>query len=96
MSTKNQTATEIAAAKTPAEIAAGLAPLRAGKADAAKLLARIAELSDETLAHPQVVNKTDTGVASRVARMLNKEATPCAAHRFWTGAHVLAFTAKHS
>ncbi len=64
--------------------------------DVAKLLARIAELSNETLQHPQVVNKTDTGVASRVARLLNKEAVPCAAHRFWTGAHVLAYVAKHT
>ena len=67
------------------------------KSDVAALLARIAELTAETLAHPQVVNKTTEGVSSRVARFLNKEKTyPCTAHRFWTGAHVLAFVAKNS
>lgn len=65
------------------------------KLDVAALLARISELTAETLAHPQVVNKTDTGVASRVARFLNKEGVPCAAHRFWTGAHVLAYAVKN-
>jgi len=54
------------------------------------LLDRIAEITAETLAHPQVVNKTDEGVASRVARILNKEGIfGCTAHRHWTGAHVL-------
>ena len=61
------------------------------------LLARIADLTAETLAHPQVVNKTDAGVSSRVARILNKEAKhDCTSHRFWTGAHVLAYVAKNS
>jgi len=54
-----------------------------------KLLTRIEELTAETLAHPQVTNKSEEGVASRVARILNKEGVPCTAHRFWTGAHVL-------
>jgi hypothetical protein len=67
----------------------------APKADNATLLTRIGELTQETLDHPQVVNKTDQGVASRVARFLNKEGIhKCAAHRFWTGAHVLAIVAK--
>lgn len=66
------------------------------KPDVSALLARIAELTEETLQHPQVINKTDQGVASRVAKFLNKEGTPCAAHRFWTGAHVLAYVAKNS
>lgn len=70
-------------------------PASASKPDVGKLLARIAELTAETLEHPQVVNKTDAGVSSRVARFLNKEGTPCAAHRFWTGAHVLAYVAKN-
>lgn len=65
------------------------------KGDVVDLLARIAELTEETLNHPQVVNKTETGVASRVARFLNKNGIPCQAHRFWTGAHVLAYTSKH-
>jgi len=53
------------------------------------LLDRIQELTAETLAHPQVVNKSDEGIASRVARVLNKEGVfKCTGHRFWTGAHV--------
>jgi hypothetical protein len=65
--------------------------------DVAALLARIADLTAETLAHPQVINKSEAGVASRVARFLNKEAQfPCEAHRFWTGSHVLAYVAKNS
>ncbi len=71
-------------------------PASPAKVDAQALLARIAELTEETLQHPQVINKTEQGVASRVARFLNKDKTPCAAHRFWTGAHVLAFVAKAS
>ena len=64
-------------------------PAKAAKPDSAALLARIAEIRTETLAHPQVVNKTEEGVNSRIARILNKEkAHKCSLHRFWTGAHV--------
>lgn len=70
---------------------------KGSKIDVAALLARIGDLTSETLNHPQVVNKTESGVASRVARILNREKTfPCEAHRFWTGAHVLAYVAKNS
>lgn len=70
-------------------------PVAVAKPDSAALLQRIADLTAETLAHPQVINKSDAGVASRVARFLNKEAQfPCTAHRFWTGSHVLAYVAK--
>ena len=56
----------------------------------AALLERIQQITTETLNHPQVVNKTEGGVASRVARLLNQEGVfKCTAHRFWTGAHVL-------
>ena len=73
------------------------APAKGAKIDVGALLARIGDLTAETLNHPQVVNKTEAGVASRVARILNREKTfPCEAHRFWTGAHVLAYSAKNS
>lgn len=76
---------------------ASATPSKAPAIDSKALLQRIADLTAETLAHPQVINKTDQGVASRVARFLNKEATfACAAHRFWTGSHVLAYVAKNS
>lgn len=87
MSTKTTTA-----AASPAPSTA-----TSGKPDVAGLLARIAELTAETLEHPQVIDKTDSGVASRVARFLNKEKVYiCASHRFWTGAHVLAYAKKNS
>ena len=72
-------------------------PASVAQPDVAALLARIADLTAETLAHPQVVNKTEHGVASRVARVLNKEGQfTCQAHRFWTYSHVLAYVAKNS
>jgi len=68
-----------------------------GKIDVQALLTRIADLTAETLNHPQVLNKSPEGVSSRVARILNREkAFKCEAHRFWTGAHVLAYVAKNS
>lgn len=56
------------------------------------LLAKIQELQAETLAHPQVVDKSERGVGSRVARQLNKaKQYQCRTHRYWTTDHVAAF-----
>jgi len=61
----------------------------------------IERVGAETVAHEQVIDKSQAGVAKRIARQLNKtvkagDATlRCEAHRFWTSAHVLAYAAKN-
>ena len=66
--------------------------------DTVGLLQRIGEVKEITLAHPHVKNKSDQGVASRVARILNREKTFKApqGEPYWTGALVSAFEAKHA
>jgi hypothetical protein len=84
-------------AKTATIANAQTATIATPKSDSKALLTRIEELTQETLDHPQVINKTEAGVSSRVARFLNKEKVfTCASHRFWTGSHVLAYVAKNS
>ena len=56
------------------------------------LVDKIEAIQAETLAHPQVVDKSARGVNSRVARLLNKaKQYQCRTHRYWTTDHVAAF-----
>jgi len=67
------------------------------KVDSAALLARIAEVTADKLGNEQIKNRTDKGIASKVAKTLNREGQfRCDAHpEFWTGAHVLSYVAKN-
>jgi len=64
----------------------------------AELLKLISGQAQAVLGHPQIRNKTPKGVASKVARNLNRMDTPPpvgAGMPYWTGADVQGYLAKN-
>ena len=66
--------------------------------DTVGLLQLICEMRVRVLNHPHVKNKTETGVASKIARAINAGGAFEApvGESYWTGAAVTAFEAKHA